>query len=46
MFLNKKVAREFPGGPVVRTWHFHCCGPGSMLGQGTKIPWCGKKKSD
>ena len=44
MFLNKKVAREFPGGPVVRTWHFHCCGPGSTLGQGTKIPWCGKKK--
>ena len=23
--------------PVVRTWHFHCCGPGSIPGQGTKI---------
>ena len=29
--------REFPGGPVVRTWHFHCCGLGSIPGQGTKI---------
>ena len=19
-----KVVGEFPGGPVVRTWHFHC----------------------
>ena len=44
MFLNKKVAREFSGGPVVRTQHFHCYGPSSMLGHGTKIPWCGKKK--
>ena len=25
-------------GPVVRTWHFHCQGPGSIPGQGTKIP--------
>ena len=22
-----KVAGEFPGGPVVRTWHFDCGGP-------------------
>ena len=29
---------EFPGGPVVRTPGFHCCGPGSVPGQGTKIP--------
>ena len=29
--------REFPGGPVVGTWHFHCCGPGSIPGLGTKI---------
>ena len=29
---------EFLGGPVVRTWRFHCCGPGSIPGQGTKIP--------
>ena len=29
--------KEFPGGPVVRTPHFHCRGPGSIPGQGTKI---------
>ena len=29
---------EFPGDPVVRTWCFHCCGPGSIPGPGTKIP--------
>ena len=29
---------EFPGGPVIRTWHFHCWGPGSVPGQGTNIP--------
>lgn len=28
---------EFPGGPVVRAWHFHCHGPGLIPGQGTKI---------
>ena len=28
---------EFPGGPVVRTWNFHCWGPGSIPGPGTKI---------
>ena len=25
---------EFPGGPGVRTWHFHCWGPGF---EGTRI---------
>ena len=29
--------REFPGSPVVRTRCFHCQGPGSIPGQGTKI---------
>ena len=28
--------REFPGGPVVRTGHIHCHGPGSVSGWGTK----------
>ena len=28
--------REFPGGPVVKTWCFHCQGLGSIPGQGTK----------
>ena len=42
---NHWAAREFPepnvkgesegflGGPVVRTWCFHCCGQGSILGR-------------
>ena len=33
---------EFPGGPVVRTRLFHCWGPGSIPGQGTKMPPPGK----
>ena len=28
--------REFPGGPVVRTGHIHCHGPGSVSRWGTK----------
>ena len=28
---------EFPGGPVDRTWRFHCWDLGSVPGQGTKI---------
>ena len=30
--------KKFPGGPVVRTGHFHFSGPGSIPGQRTKIP--------
>ena len=30
--------REFPGDLVVRALHLHCSGPGSILGQGTKLP--------
>ena len=43
---------EFPGGPVARTPCSQCQGPGSILGQGTKIPqafqciWRGKKKEE
>ena len=33
----KLQIRGSPGGPVVRTQHFHCQGPGSIPGQGTKI---------
>ena len=33
-----RETREFPGSPVARTWCFHCQGPGSIAGQGTKIP--------
>ena len=34
----KKYSWEFPGGLVVRSLRFQCCGPGSVPGQGTKIP--------
>ena len=47
MQIKKWSCREFPGCPVVRTWCFHCCGPGSIPGRGTKIPQatqCGQKK--
>ena len=35
---SSSSSREFPGGPVVRTQHFHSCDTGSIPGQGTKIP--------
>ena len=34
----KMIFREFLGSPVVRTQHFHCRGPGSIPGWGTRIP--------
>ena len=38
---------EFPGGPLVRTWHFHLCDPGSIPGCELRTPtpamW-GKKR--
>ena len=33
-----KLFQEFRGSPVVRTWCFHCQGPGSVPGQGNKNP--------
>ena len=29
---------RLPGGLVIRTWRFHCCGLSSISGRGTKIP--------
>lgn len=29
--------RDYPGGPVIRTWWFYCQGPGLNPGLGTKI---------
>ena len=49
---KKKGGWEFPGSPVVKTRCFHCQGPGSIAGRGTKIPQATqhgqkeKKKSD
>lgn len=39
-FLRKENSdsREFPGGPEVMTWCFHCQCPGSNPGQVPKIP--------
>ena len=40
-FLLKKKktnTQEFPGSPMARAQHFHCCGLGSIPGWGTKIP--------
>ena len=36
--LLKKQLKEFPGGPVVRIWHFHRCSPGSIPSLETEIP--------
>ena len=42
----KHVSQEFPRSPAVQTLNFHCQGPGSIPGWGTKIPQvirCGQK---
>lgn len=39
--------QELPGGPVVKTEHFHCHGQGSIPGRGTNIlkaVRCGQKR--
>ena len=36
--LKSVEFREFPSGLVVRIWHFHCRGLGSVPSRGTKIP--------
>ena len=43
--ISRLHSCEFPGGPVVRILCFHCWGPGSISGKGTKIlqaKWCGQ----
>lgn len=35
--LKTTFPREFPGCPVIRIRHFHCRGPGPILGQRNKI---------
>ena len=42
LFVIKEIQikismREFPGGQVIRTQHFHCQGPRFNPSQGTKI---------
>ena len=36
LFMDK--TSNFPGGPVVKTLHFHCRVQGSISSPGTKIP--------
>ena len=46
MVQIKICNREFPGGPEVSIWGFHCCGLGPIPGWGTKIlqaAWHGQK---
>ena len=46
-YVKNIFCREFPGSPVIRTWHFYCCCPDSIPGWGTKIqqtPWRGQNK--
>ena len=37
-FQKYYTGNQFPEGPVIRTQHFHCHGPGSNSGWQTKIP--------
>ena len=36
--VERNWRRGFPGSLAVRTWRFHCPGPGSIPGWGTEIP--------
>ena len=47
-YLNLKILYywEYPGGPVIRTYCFHCWDPASFPSQGSKIlqaMWCSQK---
>ena len=35
--LGSTLRWDLPGGPVLKTRHFHCRGQGSIPGQGTNI---------
>ena len=35
---KNRILKEFPGGLLVRVLGFHCCGPGSILGEGSETP--------
>ena len=46
ILIKTKNGGEFPGGPVVKTWSFHCCCWVSVLNWGAKIlpaAWQGHK---
>ena len=35
---QKSKGGDFPGGPVIKMWHFHCRGAGLIPSQGIKTP--------
>ena len=39
-----RTYKEFSGGPLIRSLHFHCHGLGLIPGQGSKIPQPKRKK--
>ena len=39
LLLKKSLLGQFPRGPEVRIQHIHYCGPGSISGLGTEIPY-------
>ena len=41
-----RTYKEFSGGPLIRSLHFHCHGLGLIPGQGSKIPQPKKKKKE
>ena len=45
MVNSKLIWKEFPDGLMIRTWGFHCSGPGSVPCLGTGILKVKKKKS-
>ena len=44
-FYFKIVMRDFPGGPVAKTLHSQCMGPGFNIWSGNQIPHAATKSS-
>ena len=41
----KRYPRDFPGGPVVKTWPSNAGGAGSIPGRGAKIPHASRPRN-
>lgn len=46
LLLSTPKTGDFLGGPMVRTWHFHYCGPGLIFGWRTQILILKRKKKN
>ena len=49
--VTSKEEQGFSGGPVLRTWRFHCCDLGSIPGRGIvnkilQAAWHGRKEKE